>query len=117
MNQIKELPHDLLAEKSLIGCLIIDGGSFDEISNLSLKQKDFYHPQYGIIFETITDLILNHLPVDYITLCARLKDNGKLEVVGGQAAILEIVEDQAHAANVYHYGKIVKEKSALRDIV
>jgi replicative DNA helicase len=117
MNQVKELPHDLLAEKSLIGCLIIDGSSFDEISNLSLKQKDFFHPQYGIIFETISDLTLNHLPIDYITLCARLKDHGKLDVVGGQSAILEIVEDQAHAANVYHYGKIVKEKSALRDIV
>ena len=35
-NQVNELPHDLLAEKALVGCLIIDGSVFDEISNLNI---------------------------------------------------------------------------------
>lgn len=113
----RELPHDLLAEKSLLGCLIIDGNNYDEISNLKLEKEDFYHPSYGIIFDAITDLATTNRPIDYVTVCSMLKDRGKLEEIGGNGAVLEIVEDQVSAANIYHYGKVVKDKSSLREIV
>ncbi len=117
MSEVRELPHDLLAEKSLIGCLIIDGSSFDDISDLKLSSEQFFHPQYGIIFDAIADLALSNQPIDYVTVCSKLTDLGKLEEVGGQSFILEIVEDQASAANIYHYGKTVKDKASLREIV
>jgi replicative DNA helicase len=118
MNQpVNELPHDLLAEKSLIGCLLVDGQSYDDISDLKLKREDFFHPQYGMIFDSIADLSLVNKPIDYITVCSRLGEMGRLEEVGGQNSVLEIFEDQASSANIYHYAKTVKEKAALREIV
>ncbi len=117
MNHSNELPHDLLAEKSLLGSLIIDGNAFDDVSDLALKKNDFFHPQYGVIFECIKDLSLANLPIDYVTVCSKLGDLGQLETVGGQAGVLEIVEDQASSANVYHYGKTVKDKASIREIV
>lgn len=117
MAAIKELPHDLLAEKSLLGCLLIDGLSFDDISDLKLKGVDFFHPQYGIIYDAIADLSGDNMPIDYVTLCSRLTEKGKIEEVGGQTAILELNEEVASAANIYHYGKTVKDKSSLREIV
>lgn len=118
MNQpVNELPHDLLAEKSLIGCLLVDGQSYDDISDLKLKREDFFHPQYGMIFDAIADLSLANKPIDYITVCSRLGEMGRVEEVGGQSAVLEIFEDQASSANIYHYAKTVKEKAALREIV
>lgn len=117
MGTIKELPHDLLAEKSLLGCLIIDGNAVDEISDLSLQKEDFFHPQYGTIFESIRELVIANRPIDYVTVCSRLTEKGKLEEIGGQSNILEIVEDQASSANIYHYAKTVKEKSLVRSIV
>ena len=116
-RNVRELPHDLLAEKSLLGCLIIDGGGIDEISDLKLKQDDFYHPQYGTIFDAIIDLVGANKPIDYITVCSRLTEKGKLEEVGGQSAIMEIAEEQASSANIYAYGKVVKDKSSLRELV
>ena len=117
MENNNELPHDVLSEKSLLGCLIIDGHIFDEVSDLSLDKEDFFHPKYGIIFEAIKDLYFSNQPIDYVTLCAKLGERGKLELVGGQTFILEIVEDQASAANAYHYAKTVKDKSAIRNLV
>ena len=114
---VKELPHDLLAEKALIGCLLIDNRSFDQITDLSIVLEDFYHPRYGIIFNGINDLAIDSKPFDMVSICAKLTDMGKLEAVGGQTAILELIEDTASSANVYHYGKIVKNKSVLRGIV
>jgi replicative DNA helicase len=116
-RNVRELPHDLLAEKSLLGCLIIDGGGIDEISDLKLRQEDFYHPQYGTIFEAIIDLAGANKPIDYITVCSRLTEKGKLEEIGGQSAIMGIAEDQASSANIYAYGKVVKDKSSLRELV
>jgi len=117
MKDINEMPRDILSEKSLLGCLIVDGTVFDEVSDLELIKDDFFHPQYGIIFEAINDLFNSRQPIDYVTLSSKLNDKGKLEAIGGEKAILEIVEDHASTANAYHYAKIVKDKSSLRSIV
>ncbi len=114
---IKELPHDLLAEKSLLSSLLIDSSSYDQISDLHLKREDFFSPQYGVIFEAIKDLILSNSAIDYVTLCSKLTDMGKIEQLGGKSFVLEIYEDQAYSGNIYHYAKIVKDKASLRDIV
>ena len=74
MSLSKELPHDVLSEKSLLSCLLIDGSVFDEISDLMLVGDDFHHPQYGIVFESIKDLCVQSQPVDYVTVCSKLSD-------------------------------------------
>ena len=51
MSGPKEFPHDLIAEKSLLGCLLIDGAAFDEIIDIGVTKEDFFHPQYGFIFD------------------------------------------------------------------
>ena len=116
-NQVNELPHDLLAEKAMVGCLIIDGSVFDEISNLKITQDHFYDPRYGMIFDVIADLSLANRAIDYVTVCSKLQEKGKLEEVGGQSFVLTLVEDQASSANVYDYAKIVKDKSSMREII
>ncbi len=112
-----ELPRDIFAEKALIGCLLLDGEVFDEIIDISLTREDFFHPQYGLIYESIKNLHFATQPVDFVTVCSKLTDEGKIEQVGGREAILSITEEQGSAANVYHYGKTVKDKSILRDII
>ncbi len=112
-----ELPHDLLAEKAFIGCLLIDNKSFDEVTDVAVLADDFYHPQYKIIYSGISDLAVNNKPFDLVSICAKLTDMGKLEAVGGQSSILDLIEDTASAANIHHYAKIIKNKAILRDIV
>lgn len=113
----KEFPHDLLAEKSLIGCLIIEGTAFDEISDLKISRDDFYDSRYGMVFEGISDLAIANKPVDYVTVCSRLTEKGFLEPVGGQEFVTGILDETASSANIYHYGKTVREKSSLRRIL
>ncbi|MBD65679.1 MAG: replicative DNA helicase [Halobacteriovoraceae bacterium] len=117
MTSNRELPHDLLAEKAFIGCLLVDNRSFDEVVDLGIEEGDFYHPSYGIIFKGIFELASDSKPFDLVSICSKLTDNGKLEAVGGQSAVLELIEDTASSANIYHYGKIIKNKSILRNIV
>ena len=116
-NSVRQLPHDLLAEKSLLGCLMIDGASFDEISDLKIKREDFFHPQYGIIFEAMFNLFTHHKPVDYITVSSQLAEMGKLEEIGGASSLSELVDDQVSSAHITAYAKTVRDKSSLREII
>lgn len=113
----KELPHDLLAEKSLIGCLLVDGESFDDISNLKIEGKDFFDKRLGIIYEVLLELYHDNKPIDYVTVTSTLTGNGKIHDIGGQSFLLDIIDNQVSAANVYHYAKIVKDKASLREII
>lgn len=117
MPQVNDLPHDLLAEKAFIGCLLVDNRAFDEITDIGITPDDFYNLQYGIIYQGIQELAVDSKPFDLVSICAKLTDMGKLESLGGQTAILELIEDTASSANIYHYGKILKNKSILRNIV
>ncbi len=113
----KELPHDLLAEKAFVGCLLVDNASFDEITDLNLSSQDFYHPQYATVFQGIHELFSESLPFDLVSICSKLNDMGKLESIGGQGFIVDLVEDTASSANIYHYAQTIKNKSVLRSIV
>lgn len=117
MTQVKELPHDLLAEKSLLSCLLIDNQGIDEISDTMLEREDFYNPRYGQIFDMVKELARENSPIDYVTICSKLRDKGKLESMGGQAFILDLMEDQVTSAHIHHYALVVKEKSSVRQIM
>ncbi len=113
-----EMPHDLLSERSLLGCLLVDGlNCFDDIAELGIAKDDFYHPHHGIIYEAAKNLYDRDNPIDYVTLCSELASMNKLEVVGGEEMILQLSQAEASAANVYHYAKIVKDKSSIRQII
>lgn len=116
-NPSKELPHDLIAEKYLLGGLIIDGSAFDSISDIGLAREDFYHPQYGMIFEAIFDLNKASEPIDMVSVCSKLNDQGKLQTVGGQEGVLNIMEEVTSSVNLGHYAKTVKEKALVRAVM
>ena len=52
-----------------------------------------------------------------MTVCSVLRERAKLDSIGGQEFVLNIVEDQASSANVYYYGKQVKDKASMREIL
>jgi len=118
MSSIKyELPHDLLSEKSLLGCLLIDSNSFDQISEVQVEADDFYDPKFATVFRAIKDLHFQSVVVDFVSVCSRLADASKLEWMGGQTFVLNLIEDQISSANIQFYAKTVKDKSLLRQII
>ena len=74
------MPHSLEAEQSVIGSMIMDRDAILTASE-QLVKDDFYHQQYGILFETITELFNSGAPVDLITLQNRLREKNVPPVV------------------------------------
>lgn len=110
------LPHNIDAEKSVLGSMIIDNGVIPLMIEL-LKPDDFYKTAHSEIYESVISLFDRHEAVDLVTLSEELKRNGKLEEAEGMVYLTSILETAGAPVNAEYYAKIVSDKSLLRKII
>ncbi len=115
-SYIKQAPHNLEAEKSVLGAIFLENKILDLLVDL-LKPSDFYHKPYEIIFKAMLQLYNKKEPIDILTITEHLNKNKLLEQVGGVGEISAIIDEVPTTANVVNYAKIVKEKSILREVI
>ena len=110
------MPNSLEAEQSVVGSMIVDRDVIVTCSEI-LRKDDFYHQQYGMLFEAIVELYNDGQPVDEVTLQNKLKEKG----VPPEVASLEYIQDLVLAVpmtvNAKSYAQIVKDKAVLRNII
>ena len=110
------LPHNLEAEKCVLGAILIDNEAFNQAAE-SLDSRDFFRDAHRRVFDKMVLLNERREVVDLVTLSNELERSGELQEVGGAAYIAALVDGVPRATNVEHYAKIVKEKSTLRDLI
>ena len=106
-------PYSAEAEVSVLGAMLQDSAAVLRGME-QLKPDDFYLPEHRELFSVITALNQAHSPIDLVTVHAELARRGTLEGVGGDAALLRILNQVPTYANVKAYIDIVQEKSTLR---
>lgn len=109
-------PHNLDAERSLLGALLLDQDVLLKIGD-TLHSEDFYKDSHRIIFEIMLELVDRHEPIDILTLGNRLEEKGVLKQVGGRTALVEFTNLTTTAAHVAHHADIIAKKAALRRLL
>ena len=112
----RTLPHNLEAEKSVLGAVLIDNERFNHAAEL-IDAKDFFRDAHRRIFEKMIVLSERGDAIDFITLKEELGRSGDLDEVGGPAYIASLTDGVPRSANVEYYARIVKEKSTLRNLI
>ncbi len=112
----KIMPHNLEAEQSVIGAMLMDPMAIDTAGEM-LVGEDFYSKQNGIVYDAIQELRSENKPADPVTLSARLKEKGVPEEMAGPEFVRDIIAAVPTSANVKHYAQIVYEKSTLRRLI
>ena len=110
------MPNSLEAEQSVIGSMIMDREAIIAASEILLKE-DFYHQQYGVLFEAMVELFNEGQPADLVTLQNRLKEKDVPPEVSSLEYVRDLVAAVPTSANVKYYAQIVKEKAALRKLI
>ncbi|HIJ32172.1 MAG TPA: replicative DNA helicase, partial [Gammaproteobacteria bacterium] len=64
---LKVSPHNVEAEQSVLGGLMLDNNSWDIVSDL-VVEEDFYRADHRLIFRSIASLSEESKPFDVITL-------------------------------------------------
>ena len=67
------MPHNLEAEQSVIGSMLLDAEAIGEAAEI-VQGEDFYQKAYGVIFDTMLELDREGKPVDLITLQNKLTE-------------------------------------------
>lgn len=110
-------PHDIDAEKSVLGSILIDFPSLISVEDEGISADDFYHTGHRFIFNAILDIKEAGSVADLVTVCSRLKDLRNLDSCGGISYLTELSNSTPSSATVKHYCKIVKEKSLRRQLL
>ena len=114
--KLKLQPQSIEAERSVIGALLISSDSWDGVAEV-VAASDFYRPEHRAIFRQIALLVDRGEPVDVVTVSDRLLATGELDAAGGHTYLAELAEQTPTASNVRAYGKAVRERPVLRQLI
>ncbi len=112
----RKLPHNLEAERSVLGAILIHNDTFNSAAQI-IDGRDFFRDAHRRIWEKMVVLSERNEPIDYVTLKEELAKSGELDEVGGPAYITSLADGVPRSTNVEHYARIVKEKSVLRNLI
>jgi replicative DNA helicase len=112
----RTLPHNLDAEKSVLGAILIHNDAFNSAAEV-IDSRDFFRDAHRRIFDRMVALSERGGAIDFVTLKEELSRAGELDEVGGPAYIASLADGVPRSANVEYYAKIVKEKSTLRSLI
>lgn len=110
------LPHDLVAEQSVLGAVFISPDTIISLAD-ELDPDDFYRPANKIVFKTMLSLFKKGEPIDATTMVSALTNQGQIKEIGGINYVVELVNSTPTSKNVEHYAKLVKEKATLRKVI
>ena len=110
------MPNSLEAEQSVIGSMIMDRDAIITATEM-LHKDDFYHQQYGVLFEAMNELFAANLPVDLVTLQNKLKEKDVPNEISSLEFVRELLNAVPTSANIKYYSKIVKDNAVKRRLI
>jgi replicative DNA helicase len=109
-------PHSIEAEMAVLGAIMQSPEAFG-IAIQHLAADDFYRQDHRTLYEALVAMYDAGKPIDFVSVREHLASHNRLDAVGGDAYIVDLVEAVPTVANAEHYAKIVKEKALLRGLI
>src|SRR5579885_2088133 len=102
----KALPHNLEAERTVLGAIVVDNASFNGAAEI-LSRDDFYRDAHRRVFEAMSALAERSQPIDFVTLKEELTKMSALEAVGGAAYVAALVDGVPRITNIEDWCRII----------
>src|SRR5918995_6611 len=90
-HDVKSLPHNVDAERTVLGAVLVDNAAFNSAAEI-LSRNDFYRESHRRIFEAMAVLAERSQPIDLVTLKDELIKASALEGVGGAAYLASLLD-------------------------
>ena len=112
---LRQIPHSVEAEQSVLGAMLIDARCIPDVIE-ALHPEDFYLKTNREIYETIYAMFNFSATIDPVTVLDQMKRRGVYDENTSRNYLLQLMEITPTAANVKEYVRIVKDKALLRRI-
>jgi replicative DNA helicase len=110
-------PHNLEAEASLLGALLLSKDAMGAVAELGLHAHDFYKPAHQHIYEAIRVLVSTGQPIDAVTVAEELRRASLLDEVGGSPYLIDLQAATPAISNAVRYARIVQDTALLRRLI
>jgi replicative DNA helicase len=112
----KALPHDLFAEKAILGAMLLHN-QYANVVFSEINSDDFYRDSHKRIAAAIDKLINSSTAADIITVGGLLSKNNELKFVGGYEYLSSLLDGIPENINLEEYVRVVKDRSTLRKLM
>jgi replicative DNA helicase len=116
MPQEIKLPHDIAAEKAMLGCAMIDYDAAGYVVSNATAEV-FYSTGNQAVFRAIEAIYNDGSSPDEIVVASKLESLGQLTKAGGHSYLNELVRSVPSAAMVDGYVTIVRDKHHARQLI
>lgn len=107
------VPHDELAEKSLIGAMLLEPKTIPDVIEF-VSASDYFIPRHQLIHAAIMDAFTTGTALDPVVVSTTLESRGQLKQVGGAPYLFDLAQTVPLAMNANQYAQVVIEKANLR---
>src|SRR6185437_1148966 len=112
----RPLPHNIEAEQSVIGSLLLDRDAIIPVSEV-VRPEDFYVEAHRLIYGVIYELYERRQPADFITLSDELERRDLTDRVGGRGYLPSLAASVPTAVHAQAYADIVARLAVLRRLI
>jgi len=109
-------PQAVEVERAVLGALMLEADAMRKV-NGTLRKEMFYDSKHVTIFDSIQRLCNEGKSIDLLTISQALRDNNKLDDVGGPIYITQLTSNVASAAHIDYHIRIIIEKHVKRSII
>lgn len=110
-------PHDLTAERAVLGAVLIEPEMFDVAEASGLRAVHFFRVAHRQLWEGFGRIRATGQSIDAVTVRADLETAGTLDGIGGLAYVVGLTDGVPRAVNVEGYARIVRQQAQRRDLI
>ncbi|SMC43260.1 replicative DNA helicase [Moheibacter sediminis] len=109
-------PQAVDLEEAVLGAMMIDKKGIDEVIDV-LTPQVFYKIAHQTIFAAIQKLFHNTQPIDLLTVSNELRNEGKLDLVGGDYYLVQLTQKVSSSAHIEYHSRVLTEKYIFRRLI
>lgn len=109
-------PQAIDMEEAVLGALMIEKDALTAVADI-LRPDSFYKESHVRIYSAIVTLFADSEPIDMLTVTAKLRSTGELELVGGASYIMELTSKVNSAANIEFHARIISQAYIKRELI
>ena len=110
------LPHNFLAEKIILSCLLINYEAI-EITIKTVRVETFYFINHQEIYKAIVEMYRKKLTINIFSVNDFLKETGRLNKIGGTKVLLELLNQIPNLVYLEEYIQLIQDKFLRRSLI
>ncbi|GAA5111342.1 replicative DNA helicase [Bartonella jaculi] len=115
-SSFRQLPHNIEAEKALLGAIIINNYALDSVSDF-LKAEHFFEPLHQKLFDIISKIIQNGKVADPITIKPFVENNEKIGDITVYNYVVRLATEAVTIINTKDYGSVIYDLFIRRSLI